>query len=93
MTLKEWNNRQDIKKAWKAFYGSETGQAVKNLLINIGSPSPIMPPAGVDFVDWNATLNARREGFFDAIRLLGALSEDNAAPEEFPAPWENQQQQ
>jgi hypothetical protein len=88
MTLKDWNNRQDIKKAWKAFYNSEAGQSLKNVLVSLGSPMPVMPPAGVDFIDWNASLNTRREGFFEAIRLLGALSEDSTSPEELPAPWE-----
>lgn len=92
MTLKDWNNRQDLKKAWKVFYNSEAGQAVKNLLVTIGVPSAVMPPQGVDFVDWNASLNARREGYYDAIRLLGALSEDQTAPEQFPDPWETKEE-
>lgn len=92
MTLKDWNNRQDLKKAWKAFYTSEAGQAVKNLLVTLGIPAAVMPPLNVDFVDWNASLNARREGFYDAIRLLTALSEDQTAPEEFPAPWESKEE-
>lgn len=89
MTLKDWNNRQDIKRAWKAFYSSEAGQALKNILISLGCPAPVMPPAGVDFIDWNASLNTRREGYFEVIRLLSALSEDSSTPEELPDPWEN----
>ncbi len=88
MTLKDWNNRQDLKKAWKAFYGSEAGKSLKNVLLSLGAPAPVMPPPGVDFIDWNASLNTRREGYFEAIRLLDALSEDSTLPEELPAPWE-----
>ena len=47
-----------------------------------------MPPQNVDFVDWNASLNTRREGFYEAVRLLGALCEDLSKPEELPQPWE-----
>lgn len=92
MTLKDWNNRQDLKKAWKAFYDSEAGKALKNVLVELGYPTATMPPPGVDFIDWNASLNTRREGFFEAIKLLGALSESQTTPEEFPAPWESKEE-
>lgn len=32
-------------------------------------------------------MNARREGFFDALRNFQALSEMAAQPAELPAPW------
>lgn len=88
MTLNDWNKRQDFKLAWKAFYKSETGHALKQVLTNLGVPAPTLPPAGVDFIDWNATLNSRREGYFEAIRVLGALSEEEAEPTNLPPPWE-----
>jgi hypothetical protein len=91
MTLNDWNKRDDLKLAWKNFYKSEAGRALKDVLINMGAPTPTMPPVNVDFVDWNATLNTRREGFFEAIRLLGTLAEKANEPEELPAPWENNQ--
>ncbi|NBV51769.1 hypothetical protein EBR78_11215 [bacterium] len=88
MTLKEWQARSDFKNAWKEFLRGEPGKALKDVLINLGLPTPTMPPVNVDFVDWNATLNARREGFFEAIKLLGVLAEDIPDKEDFPAPWE-----
>lgn len=91
MTLKQWNNRSDYKQAWRAFYKSEAGEALKQVLIFLGIPTPTMPPLNVDFVDWNASLNTRREGFFEAIRLLSALCEDETAPDELPAPWEKEE--
>ena len=72
----------------KAFYKSEAGRAVKEVLLSIGIPTPTMPPAGIDFIDWNATLNSRREGYYEAIRLLGTLSESMSEPKDLPAPWE-----
>jgi len=88
MTLNDWNKREDFKSALKAFFKSEAGRAVKEVLLFIGIPSPTMPPVGVDFIDWNATLNSRREGYYEAIRLLGTLSESMSQPSDLPAPWE-----
>lgn len=88
MTLNDWNKRQDFKLAWKDFYKSEPGRALRQVLVNLGTPAPALPPAGVDFIDWNATLNSRREGYYEAIRILGALSEEESEPNNLPAPWE-----
>lgn len=90
MTLKDWNKRQDFKLALKAFYKSEAGQAAKQVLIELGTPAPVLPPTGIDFVDWNATLNARREGYYEAIRVLRALSEEESTSTDLPAPWEGE---
>jgi len=88
MTLNDWNKRDDFKIAWKTFCYSEAGEALKKVLISLGMPTPTMPPAGVDFIDWNATLNARREGYFEAVRVLSSLSEDFVQKDELPEPWE-----
>lgn len=88
MTLQEWQNRSDLKLAWKEFSRSEAGKAIRNVLVSLGSPVATLPPQNVDFIDWNATLNARREGFFEAIKILGVLAEDPSDKEELPAPWE-----
>jgi len=88
MTLKDWSNRDDYRLSWREFYNSPAGKALKSVLTNIGIPVPTMPPQNVDFVDWNASLNTRREGFYEAVRLLGALCEDLSKPEELPQPWE-----
>jgi len=89
MTLKDWNRREDFRSSWKSFYASETGKALKEVLTHLGLPVPTMPPQNVSFSEWNSSLNARREGYFEAVRLLSALCEDPTLPEEFPAPWEN----
>lgn len=88
MTLKEWHGRQDLRLAWKEFYQSKAGQSLKDVLSFLGTPVPTMAPPNVDFIDWNATVNARREGFYEAVRLLGALCEDPTQQEELPQPWE-----
>ena len=90
MTLNDWNKRQDFKVAWKTFYKSEAGQAFKQVLTNLGTPVPALPPVGVDFIDWNATVNSRREGYFEALRLLKSLTEETKQKDDLPAPWEKQ---
>jgi hypothetical protein len=90
MTLEDWNKREDYKIAWKAFSSSDAGSALLNLLFFSGLPVPSMPPSGVDFIDWNATLNSRREGYFEALRLLKSLTEDTKQKDDLPAPWEGQ---
>jgi hypothetical protein len=88
MTLKEWYARQDLRLAWKEFFRSEPGKALKGVLTFLGTPTPTMPAHGVDFIDWNAMVNSRREGFYEAVRLLGALCEEPHEESELPAPWE-----
>jgi len=88
MTLNDWNKRTDLKNAWKAFRKSEAGESLIQVLLNLGIPSATLPPPNVDFIDWNATLNARREGYFEAIRVLSTLSEEPGEPSNLPEPWE-----
>jgi hypothetical protein len=88
MTLKDWNNRSHLKAEWKAFLKSETGLSLYQVLVNLGSPLPCLPPQNIDFIDWNATLNARREGYHEALRVLKVLAEDETEPSNLPEPWE-----
>jgi hypothetical protein len=88
MTLNDWNRRNDFKHAWKAFRKSEAGEALIRVLMNLGLPSATLPPPNVDFIDWNATLNARREGYFEVVRILSTLSEEPGEPSNLPEPWE-----
>ena len=88
MTLTDWNKRTVLKNAWKAFRKSEAGESLIQVLLNLGIPSATLPPPNVDFIDWNATLNARREGYFEVIRVLSTLSEEPGEPSNLPEPWE-----
>ena len=88
MTLNDWNKRTDLKNAWKTFRKSEAGESLLRVLTNLGTPSATLPPPNVDFIDWNATLNARREGYFEAIRVISTLSEEPGEPSNLPEPWE-----
>jgi hypothetical protein len=88
MTLQEWYKRHETRVLWREFYKSEDGQCLKKVLMHLGMPTATMPPQGVDFIDWNAMVNSRREGFFEAIKLLDILTEEASEKSDLPPPWE-----
>jgi hypothetical protein len=49
-------------------------QAALEVLRDLGEPAEMPVPSDVDFLIFNALQNARREGFFHAIRSLEALA-------------------
>jgi hypothetical protein len=49
-------------------------QAALEVLRDLGEPAEMPVPGDVDFLIFNALQNARREGFFHAIRSLEALA-------------------
>jgi hypothetical protein len=48
--------------------------AALEVLRDLGEPAEMPVPSDVDFLIFNALQNARREGFFHAIRSLEALA-------------------
>jgi hypothetical protein len=49
-------------------------QAALEVLRDLGEPAEMPVPGEVDFLIFNAMQNARREGFFHALRSLEALA-------------------
>jgi hypothetical protein len=49
-------------------------QAALQVLRDIGEPVELPVPPEIDVLIWNSLQNARREGFFHAIRSLEALA-------------------
>lgn len=49
-------------------------QAALEVLRELGEPAEMPVPSDVDFLIFNALQNARREGFFHALRSLEALA-------------------
>jgi hypothetical protein len=49
-------------------------QAALEVLRDLGEPVEMPVPGDVDFLIFNALQNARREGFFHALRSLEALA-------------------
>lgn len=49
-------------------------QVALQVLRDLGEPAELPVPSDVDFLIFNAMQNARREGFFHALRSLEALA-------------------
>lgn len=49
-------------------------QIALQVLRELGEPTELPAPSEIDFLIHNAVLNARREGFFHALRSLEALA-------------------
>ena len=54
-------------------------QTALQVLRDLGEPAELHPPSDVDFLIFNAMQNARREGFFHALRALETLATPMAA--------------
>ena len=60
-------------------YGELVSQPVFQIALEIvrtlGKPAELTTPQGIDFLEWNAFQNARREGFHHALDMIEALAE------------------
>lgn len=88
MKLTDWAKREDLQLKWKQLW--ETEEALKSgfdVLRDVALPLETKVPAGIDAVQYNALMNARREGYYDAIRNIEALKEIKRANDPLPEPW------
>ena len=90
MKLNEWLKREDLQLEWKQLWdGNTTLKAGLEVLKNVGLPLETRVSQGSDAIQHNALMNARREGYFDAIRNIEALKEVKQQPNVLPDAWEN----
>jgi len=87
MTLEEWKKRDDLQQELKQILTLPAFRGAIDALTDFAAPKPSPAPQGVDLALWGALMNARREGFFDALRNFQALTEMAAKPVELPEPW------
>jgi len=87
MTLEDWKKRDDLQAELKHILTLPAFRGALEALTDFAAPKPSPAPQGVDLALWGALMNARREGFFDALRNFQALTEMAAQPAELPAPW------
>jgi len=89
MKITDWAKREDLQLQWKKNW--EENPVMMNgleVLRQIALPSETRVPQGADVIQFNALMNARREGYYDALRNIEALKEVKVPTEELPEPWE-----
>lgn len=94
MKLNDWANREDYQLEWKKLW--ESNDALKAgfcVLREIALPQENRPPTGLDYIQHNALLNARREGYYDALRNIEALKEIKKPTNQLPEPWSSTQKE
>jgi hypothetical protein len=88
MKLSDWAKQEDLqlewKKAWEEIPALKAGLAV---LVEAALPSEVKVPTGVDPIQFNALINSKREGYYDALRNIEALKEFKKPLEVLPDPW------
>jgi hypothetical protein len=90
MKIHEWAKREDLQLEWKLLWDTnETLKKGLEVLKDVALPSEVRAPQGVDAIQYNALMNARREGYYDALRNIEALKEMVRQKQETPEPWEN----
>jgi len=88
MKISDWAKREDLQLEWKNLW--ENNEAMKAgfaVLRDVALPLESRVPAGTDAVQHNALMNARREGYYDALRNIEALKEIKRTNEPLPEPW------
>lgn len=76
MTLKEWAERPDLIADLRGYLSSTSMRLAIEVLTDIGLPRTKFPASTPDLLVNTALLNAKREGYFEALRNLEALSRD-----------------
>jgi hypothetical protein len=90
MKIQDWAKREDLQLQWKKAW--EENPVLRNgleVLKQIALPSETRTPQGADVIQFNALMNARREGYYDAIRNIDALKEIKVQDKELDQPWED----
>jgi hypothetical protein len=90
MKITDWAKRDDLQLAWRQLWEeNETLKAGYAVLRDVALPSEVRIPEGLDPIQHNALMNARREGYYDALRNIEALKEIVRPTQVTPEPWEN----
>jgi hypothetical protein len=88
MKLHEWAKRDDLQLQWKKAW--EENPALKaglSVLMEVALPAEVKVPTGMDAIQFNALINSKREGYYDALRNIEVLKELKQPSEPLPEPW------
>lgn len=88
MKLIDWAKREDLQIQWKDIWEkNEAMSAGLRVLLEAALPTETRVNPGTDAIQHNALMNARREGYYDALRNIEALKEVKKPQNQLPDPW------
>lgn len=88
MTNKEWFARPDLIENLAVILRDETLQLALSVVEDAGIPRPRLRPDSPNLMENNALLNAKREGYFEAVQNLRSLAVRRApGPDLDLSPW------
>lgn len=88
MTNKEWFARPDLIEDFAAIMRSETMQLALRVVEDVGIPRSRLRFDSANLLENHALLNAKREGYFEALQNLKALSVPRVQlPDKDLSPW------
>jgi hypothetical protein len=74
MTSEQFRKNEHLRTAMLESLAQGHMKMALAILRDLGTPREFSPPAGVDFMAFNAMQNARREGFYHALDALEGLA-------------------
>lgn len=74
MTADEYRKNDLFRPALAQTLQETHVQRALEVLKELGEPLEMPTPPGLNFMEWNAMQNARREGYFHALRSLERLA-------------------
>jgi len=80
ISLPDWFKRDDYVTFWDRTWNMEHMRIGLEALVATGLPVSKEVPAGFTGVEWNALQNARREGFYEAIKLIELMRKERVKP-------------
>jgi len=88
MTNKEWFARPDLIEGLAAILREDILQLALSVVEDAGIPRSKLRPDSVNLMENHALLNAKREGYFEALQNLKSLAVQRAqAPDLDLSPW------
>lgn len=89
MTSKEWFARADLVDSFAQLLREDIVQAALSVVENAGRPRAVLRPDSPSLMENNALLNARREGYFEALSNLQSLGAPRVKSEREFVPWQH----
>lgn len=91
MNIDQWYEHPDRRRELQEVLELPCMSEAFELVTERGVPKPEVCPTEVDFMAWNALQNARREGYFAALKNIRDLSKPRASRKALPQPWDSEQ--